>query len=224
MRRVASSFLNVQVLDEVRPFHFDHSLPFALVKESVYLNGYWQAVGYAQGVESELREAFTLRNPLLDRNKRYAEKIRNLRCPVSVHCRLGDYELISHSTGNGKEMVSNVLPFSYYEDAISAAHRHMDSVTFVVFSDDPLKARALFADLGECLFIEGNDFRYAQEDMWLMSQCKHHIIANSSFSWWGAWLNQGSEKTVYVPKFWANTSNTHFQDLCPPTWMTINNV
>jgi hypothetical protein len=74
------------------------------------------------------------------------------------------------------------------------------------------------------LWIDGNDTDYAYEDLWLMSCCKHHIIANSSFSWWGAWLNPSPDKIVITPKYWFNTHHSYFPDLYPSGWTLISNL
>jgi hypothetical protein len=110
-----------------------------------------------------------------------AERIVAAEKPVSVHLRRGDY-----ATVFGPE---SILSMSYYERAIQQMIDRLDQCTFFVFSDDASFARQWVRSNPRFVVVDHNDAKSAHEDIRLMSLCRHHIIANSSFSWWGAWLN-----------------------------------
>jgi hypothetical protein len=120
--------------------------------------------------------------------------------------------------------VGMVLKENYYTKAINLVTELFPEHTLIVFSDDQQVARDMLPKKRDYLFIEGNDAMNAYNDLHLMSQCRHHIIANSSFSWWGAWLNPNPDKKVFAPQYWANTGHSYFPDLYPDGWTIIDNV
>ncbi|SEB39293.1 alpha-1,2-fucosyltransferase [Terriglobus roseus] len=224
LRGMLRSLLGAEALEEPQAYTWQPARIGTSLQRSAYLVGYWQAAAYVEAVAPQVREQFALKQPLKEHNLRFADKIRRLLCPVSVHVRMGDYTLIRHATGNEKT-VSQVLSWEYYKRAIVALEAACDSsFTLVVFSDDPPKARELLGGIANCIFVEGNGPDTAQEEMMLMSLYRHHIIANSSFSWWGAWLNEKSDKRVFAPRFWGNTPDSYFPDLYPAGWETVQNL
>jgi hypothetical protein len=223
LHTVVGRVLGAQLLDEPAAYWFHPEVEDHPSRRVAFLTGYWQAAGYVRAVEPTLREEFVLRAPPQARNLQHAELIQGLKCPVSLHLRIGDYALISHQTGAGAERVSNVLKPSYYEKAIAAVGELFPEHTLVVFSDEMARARELLTGKRRCLFVEGNDALNAHEDLRLMSLCKHHIIANSSFSWWGAWLNPDPGKRVFAPRYWGNILSSYFPDLYPDGWTIVDN-
>jgi hypothetical protein len=222
---ILGHMFDAQAIQELSAYWYRPEIDIDPDIKNSYLNGYWQAAAYVKAVEAELREEFQLRSEMHVRNRACAAQIKELECPISVHVRIGDYALIEHPTGDGgKKRVSNVLPAQYYERALAKVRELFSNRTLVVFSDEPERARKLFKGSERYLFIEGNDELYAHEDMWLMSLCRHHVIANSSFSWWGAWLGQNPEKRVYAPRYWGNTPDSHFPELCPREWTIVDNL
>jgi hypothetical protein len=191
---------------------------------TIYLVGFWQAARYAEAVADRLRSSLRLRNTPQQRNLRYADAIRALTCPVSLHIRIGDYALVSSTNTKGSTKVSWILQRSYFRDAIARIRSLLPDASFVIFSDDQVAAREIMSGEPVSLWVEGNDTGNAYEDLWLMSCCKHHIIANSSFSWWGAWLNPSLDKIVMAPKYWNNTHHSYFPDLYPSSWTLIDNL
>jgi hypothetical protein len=223
-RGVLRPLLRAETVEEPQAYAWQPSRVDTPSQRSAYLLGYWQAAAYVEAVAPQLREQFTLKKPLQPHNRRYADTIRSLMCPVSLHVRLGDYTLIQHTAGNGKK-VSQVLPLEYYKRAVAALEAAVGKdYTLVIFSDDPAKARELLGDLGQSVFVEGNGADTAHEEMMLMSLCRHHIIANSSFSWWGAWLNGKPGKRVFAPRCWGNTPESYFPDLYPQGWQAVENL
>ncbi len=193
-------------------FHFYPDFPYARKPHTVYLRGYWQAAGYAAAVESQLRQDLTLRDPATGMNLEVLDRIAACVCPVSVHIRRGDY-LVGDIT----------LSLRYYEEALRmVGGQHPDAALFV-FSDDMEYAKANLPRDLPVYFVDHNDDFSAQEDLRLMAACHHHVIANSSFSWWGAWLNARAEKLVIAPRNWRGDTPSYYPDLYPEGWKAIEN-
>ena len=215
--------LQAELIEEPAIYRFHTNLSDKANKKNIYMSGSWQAANYALVVEPALREEYQFKSPPQGRNQTYLNQIDQLKCPISIHLRIGDYALIHHSVGSGTAPVSMILRESYYAKAINLVTEFFPEHTLVVFSDDQQAARDILPKNKEYLFIEGNDAMSAHEDLRLMSHCRHHIIANSSFSWWGAWLNPDRNKKVFAPQYWANTRNSYFPDLYPAGWTIIDN-
>ena len=113
------------------------------------------------------------------------------------------------------------LPMRYYVEAMERMRGLLGRPTFWVFSDDPEFARRELGSFGDVVVVDHNSAA-AHEDLWLMSRCHHHIIANSSFSWWGAWLNPRSAKHVTAPRQWMMTPGSYFPELMPPAWELLD--
>ena len=221
LRNRLSSICRAQIIEESALCRFFPDLLDKVNARTIYLIGFWQAAAYAEVVADRLRNSLRLRNTPQQRNLDYADAIHALAYPVSLHIRVGDYAAIS-TTGTAE--VSWVLQRSYYRAAIVRIRSLLPNASFVVFSDDHISAREIMSGEPASLWIDGNDTDYAYEDLWLMSCCKHHIIANSSFSWWGAWLNPSPDKIVITPTYWFNTYHSYFPDLYPSGWTLINNL
>jgi hypothetical protein len=191
---------------------FEPSLPVPRRTRLLYLNGYFQAHQYAQSVEERLRREIVLRDAAVGRNLAVLHQIRSCEQPVSLHIRRGDYA----AHWNGK----NILTMAYYRDAIAAIEQVVPAPTYFVFSDDMGFARANLTTLPRVVFVDHNTEETAYEDLRLMSACRHHIMANSSFSWWGAWLNPNRDKQVIVANPWLDRTNPE-NDLVPPGWQCI---
>lgn len=178
---------------------------------NLYFVGYFQSEKYFQHKRAELLKTFDF--PELDRrNLPYLNEIMAAENSVSVHIRRGDYLKPSVLEYHG------ILPDAYYTKSLEhIADRHSDTTLFV-FSDDQDYAKSLFGDSDKVIYIQGNESS-AWQDMALMTKCRHHIIANSSFSWWGAWLSQKSGITI-APKNWFNPQKVKFDihDFIPKTW------
>lgn len=178
---------------------------------TVYLLGYWQFHTIVESVASELRHEFSLREPPAELSQQQARRIAAATTPVSVHLRRGDYLLSSRN---------KVLPAEYYENALARMREQFPGCTFFVFSDDAKFARAWCAGRSGFHVVAHNDDDTAHEDLWLMSQCHHHIIANSTFSWWGAWLNARSDKHVIAPANWLGFRTAEI-DIANPEWSLV---
>lgn len=194
---------------------FRYNKTFEKLKHPVYLNGYWQSERYFHSAERKLRNEFTLNDNLSEESQRILEEI--LQCSaVSVHIRRGDYV-----TNPSAASIHGVCALEYYYSAIRFISTHVKNPVFFVFSDDPHWAKDNL-NIGQSIrIIEANGPDRGVEDMWLMKSCRHHIVANSSFSWWAAWLNDSTEKIVIAPKVWFLDTGIDTRDLVPATWHRI---
>lgn len=161
-----------------------------------YLLGYWQSEQYFSRFAASIRSDFTFRQPLSGRNAVLAERISACSA-VSLHVRRGDY--VSDPKNLGKH---GVCSLDYYRDAIRAISRQVKDPAFFVFSDDMDWVRNNLDIGAACHFVDHNTGPESFNDMRLMSLCRHHVMANSSFSWWGAWLSPFEDKQVIAPKRW----------------------
>lgn len=195
-------------------FHEDLRLPPGV--RTLYISGYWQAYQYAEAIAPRLHKEFHLRKPASGNNEQLLHQIRSTSVPVSLHVRRGDYTLAAE--GN------IALPLDYYGRAIDLIRERFDDPTFFIFSDDIEFARNNLPGGMRRVFVEGNDDHSSHEDLRLMAACRHHIIANSSFSWWGAWLNPSPDKVVVAPRHWHLTLGSHYPDLLPPAWHALDSL
>ena len=175
---------------------------------SYYLAGAWANYEYLVGIEDILIQDFEFRNGLSEKNREYMKKITN-SCSVSIHVRRGDY------VKNGCLLTTD----DYYMKAIEIINEKVYDPQFFVFSNDHDYCRKLFDDKINYEIVEGNEDKDNFRDMQLMSNCKHNIIANSTFSFWGAFLNKNPEKIVISPNIGIFENTVPFT--CPE-WIKID--
>lgn len=181
----------------------------------VYLDGVWQNQKYFEDVMPALQAELAFREAPTGQNQALAEKINAVNA-ASIHIRRGDY------VNNPRtKSIHSVCTLDYYENALAALAKTMPDIHLFIFSDDPAWARENLSYPFPTTIVDHNPPEQAHEDLRLMSLCRHHIIANSSFSWWGAWLNAYPQKQVYAPSRWFNTSNYNISDIVPPTWHLV---
>lgn len=200
-------------------FSYDANLSFL---SHVYLDGYWQNERYFVDIADILRREFTLRFPLDYKNQVIADKIKNSNS-VSVHLR----RLHGVSVDNKRRFKQAVdlhgaCSVDYYRSAIRELASQVKDLYFFVFSDDYDWAKKNLRIDYPAVFMTHNEMEQAYIDLHLMSLCKYHIIANSSLSWWGAWLSLNSKKMVFAPKYW-DTRKIYIKDLTPASWRRIEN-
>lgn len=211
-RKICRSY-SIDPLFTNHGIHGDYfqTLPVPLSARFVYLSGLYHAYQYARVMEPELRDELTFRYPPSGRNLETLQCIQDTEFAVSLHIRRGDF----HIEGKGQ----NLLPEIYYQNAVTAIYKVVADPTFFVFSDDIAFAREHWRHLKSAVFVDNNGEDAAQEDLRLISACRHHILANSTFSWWGAWLNSNQDKVVIAPCPWYVTEPR--SDLIPPSWKRI---
>ena len=183
-------------------------------KDNCYYDGYWQSERFFKSVEDILRKELQFRLQLNEIHDNLLIKI-SLNESVSIHIRRGDYITIK---GN-KELFSECT-LEYYKQAINFFNVKLNNPLFFIFSDDINWAKNRFIGDEYCFVDFNKDF--PEMDLYLMSKCKNNIIANSTFSWWGAWLNNYEFKKVIAPRKWYNGSlNILVNDLLPSDWIKI---
>lgn len=171
---------------------FDENL-FSLTGNE-YVKGYYQTEKYFTNIRAILLDQFTIKQPLTKTTLSYAKAIKNYTNACSVHIRRGDY--ISDKKAN---KIHGTCDLEYYNKAINLIQEKYKNTHFFVFSDDIAWTKENL-NIKNATYI--NHKTIPHEDLYLMSLCKNNITANSSFSWWGAWLNQNEDKTVISPKKW----------------------
>jgi hypothetical protein len=194
-------------------YHYDSSLEEAC--DNVYLDGYWQSERYFASIEKDIKEEFTLLNPMVGENLRLSEAIRE-GTSVSIHVRRGDY-IRSEKT----RRFHGVCSKGYYQRCVGEVSKRVASPHFFVFSDDPGWAENNLDFSTRTTVVAVNPPHRGHEDLRLMNQCRHHILANSSFSWWGAWLSPYPDKLVYAPGKWFADPGMDTRDLIPEAWIQI---
>ena len=201
---------NIKILDrgyapivEEKQFHFDEIL-FSMCPDEISLAGFFQSEKYFKNIESEIREDFSFKDEILNPCK---EMISSVGDAISLHIRRTDYLKNPNHTE---------LDIEYY---ISALEMFEPNIPVIIFSDDIdwCKEQKIF-DSDRFMISESKD-QYV--DLCLMSLCKYHIIANSSFSWWGAWLSNSSEVIAPVKWFGDGNSDKDTKDLIPERWTRV---
>ncbi len=181
--------------------------------ENIYINDFFQSEKYFAGIEADLRTDFVLRKPMSPAAQNAALLIARDSFAVSLHVRRGDY--VSNAATNAHHGSCDI---AYYEKAVAQMPA---GSTFYVFSDDIAWAEANLKLGRPTIFVSKPDIKDIEE-MVLMSKCRHNIIANSSFSWWAAWLNAHPNKIVIAPKVWARKNDqTWYKDIVPSSWTRI---
>jgi len=195
---------------------FDFDPMVLLLKDGAYLEGYWQSERYFADFADQIRADLTVAAPPDDENLSWLERIRN-GTSVSIHIRRGDY--VTNPTANA---VHGLCDLDYYRRAAAYLAAKLEGeAEFYVFSDDPEWVRENLELPYAMHYVNHNDASRNYEDLRLMSNCSHHIIANSSFSWWGAWLNPSLAKIVVAPEQWFRDKSKSTKDLIPSSWIRI---
>jgi len=181
--------------------------------QDVFLKGYWQSYKYFTDYEEDIRKLFTFKQKLVTQNSSLLQTIKS-QPTISLHVRRGDY--IANKT---VQQFHGNCSLDYYQNAIQYMAERVSEPNFLIFSDDITWCKDhLKTGFSQTFVTEGNaDW----EDMYLMSLCQHHIIANSSFSWWGAWLNPSPDKIVIAPKKWLAGRELDGGDLLPKKWIKL---
>ena len=181
-----------------------------------YLNGYWQSEKYFKDIEDVVRSDFEF--PLLDDERNEdASLLMQDTDSVSVHVRRTDYV----SLPNVSACLGDICTREYYQKALRLMSDKVPDAEFFFFSDDIQWVKKNLGDGLRCHYVDWNNGLDSFRDMQLMSLCKHHIIANSSFSWWGAWLNKNPGKLVVAPGKWFNLANMDAKDIVPDDWIKV---
>jgi hypothetical protein len=204
--RIYSTIKEPKNLSLSKPF-------FKLQRDKVILSGYWQSEQYFIDVEQEIRKLYSFPKCSNVDIKRLSNQIIHTNA-VSLHIRRGDY-----ANNTKTKAFHGLLPLSYYKKAIDYISSNVSDPVYYVFSDDLDWANKNLKSNHPLVFVSHDGSAY--EDMRLMSLCKHHIIANSSFSWWGTWLNKSKNKIVVAPKVWIKSSTVDTSNIVPTNWIKL---
>ena len=209
--------LPMRKLSERHYYSFDAELLSVIgSKQSLYLDGYWQCPEYFEDIRDELLQQFKVRKPLSAEQKAEEEFI-NKHTSIALHVSRGDY--ISNPNA---AKVHNLCPMEYYAQAMDYIAQRVPEAYFMIFSDDVPWCRQELHIPYEHSFVKYEPDTPAF-GIHLMSLCKHHIIANSSYSWWGAWLAELCGQIVIAPKQWLQPQlpNNTADGLIPAAWIRM---
>ena len=201
-----------QIIKE-RDFSFD---PGVLeCSDQAYLDGFWQSEQYFLPIAQVIRQDLRLKNPLPTHLQELALQIESCNA-VALHVRRGDY--VSNPITTAYHGVCSV---EWYEKAAAHMMAKVEKPTFFVFSDDYEWVRENLRLNAPTVFIPPSPDGQECNDLHVMSLCQHNIIANSSFSWWGAWLNANPKKIVIAPQQWFAGGKHNTKDLIPHSWIRL---
>jgi hypothetical protein len=198
---------------ERTPYQFE--VDILNTPDDVYLQGFFQTEAYFKPVEAIIHQDFTIKTPPDVRNREMAARIGSVHA-VSLHIRRGDY-----ASNAETRAFHGLLPLDYYQTAMRRIAETIAQPHFFVFSDDPAWAREYLQLDYPLTLVDHNDAEHDIDDLRLMSLCRHHVIANSSFSWWGAWLCTYPEKIVYAPERWILDRSINSRGAVPPNWQRV---
>jgi len=194
--------------------NFDKNILF--LPDNSYLKGYWQTEKYFIKNKVNILNDLKIISPQNEKNKSISSKIANYTS-VSLHIRRGDYiSNIAYNSTHG------TCSLTYYKNAINYLIKKIgENFKVFAFSDDPEWVSSNLKLPVDIYFVKNNSSEYNYEDLRLMSECDHNIIANSSFSWWGAWLNTNHNKIIITPSKWYADKSTKNDDITPSNWIKI---
>ncbi len=201
-----------------RRWHFEPAFSYdpgvRTLQAPVCLVGYWQSERYFIDSADRIRGDFTLQEPLTGTNAQSLEHAHSGNS-VGLHVRRGDFAELKAAA-----QMHGLCSIDYYRRAISLLRERSPGCRFLVFSDDLEWARAELPLDSSAVFVKGNAER-PELDLMLMRACSHQIIANSSFSWWGAWLAANPSRIVVAPKRWFLNVSRDTSDLIPNNWIRM---
>lgn len=183
----------------------------------VYLDGYWQSERYFSTIRAQLLQELTLKsNWGPDNEDMFGQILAAGAGAVSLHVRRGDYVTNAHTAS-----YHGVCSLDYYRVAVAYIAERVSAPYFFIFSDDLDWVRQNLQTGFPMTFVAVNSADNGICDLMLMRSCRHHIIANSSFSWWGAWLNSSEDKIVVAPQHWFSGASHDTSDLIPASWIRL---
>lgn len=215
------STIPIFLYERLKPYYHRHyikerSLAYdpniTKIRDDVYLSGYWQTEKYFFDIRDILIREFSLVENLDTANLELLSRICE-KDTVSLHIRRGDY--VTNPEAN---QYHGICSIDYYQKAIDFIGKKIESPYFFIFSDDMIWVKRNFPIAYPHEYVTHNGEGKDYIDLMLMMHCKHHIIANSSFSWWGAWLGENGDKIIIAPKKWFHNPSVENKDLLPQSW------
>lgn len=207
---ISPGVTNLQLYRE-RAHTFDKTV--LNLPNNIYLDGFWQTEKYFADVRGTILEDFSYKDKPSTRNAKLLDLIGRTNA-VSLHVRRGDYAADAKT-----KAFHGLIGLDYYRKAIELIEKKVKNPQFFVFSDDPEWCKQNLKINYPTTYISHN--KKGSDDMRLMTSCEHHIIANSTFSWWGAWLNPSKSKLVYAPNRWFTDPSMNAKDVLPKNWIKL---
>ena len=215
-----SSGLMKRIISPTKPYvgeyiepSFNYNKNFFNIKNNTLIEGYFQSEKYFIKIRKDLLKLFKIKNTSSKKSNQIINQAHDCKS-ISLHVRRGDY--ISNKNAVQFHGFTNE---NYYKKAISLMNSRVDNPKYFIFSDDIKWVKNNFHLPEESIFVSHN--KSGLEDMRIMVECKHNIIANSSFSWWSAWLGNIRGRVVIAPKTWLNDADTDTSDVIPERWIAI---
>jgi len=196
-----------------RYFHFDPSV--LALPDNACLFGYWVSERYFVDAAEIIRREFRFRNPPSLENQKWMARMAEAQS-VAIHLRRGDYAADPAVTAS-----HGLCGVDYYRRCVELVRQHVVEPYFFVFSDDLNWARENLGLGTDAEYVDHNQGAPSHEDLRLMSCARHNIIANSSYSWWAAWLNQHESKLVVAPERWMSNPSFDSRDVLPMGWFQV---
>lgn len=201
---------DIQVYSE-QQYNFDPNV-FAL-RDNVFLQGgFWQTEKYFQDFAGVMHEELSPKLPSLSAESLSIAQDMKRYLSIAIHVRRTDYAIYDKL---------GILPIDYYENVRRYLGTTFPAARYYVFSDDVAWCKREFTVFPNAYLVEHQGQVGCHEDLWLMSQCQHNVIANSTYSWWGAWLNGNPQKLVIAPDRWFAGEHLNTQDLLPDKWIKV---
>ena len=199
-----------------RFYHFDEKLANLKTNSNMYLEGYFHSEKYFSSITNEILSEFELKYQADSVNSKYLAHINSSES-VSLHVRTyDDAKKVSSS------QIYGTSSKEYYQKAVDYMQNKLQNPVFFIFADDiDWASKNIVINNSKTEYISYNSAQNGHEDIRLMKACKHNIIANSSFSWWGAWLNKHADKMIIAPDKWLDTKKYNFKDVVPVNWIKI---
>lgn len=200
---------------EERQLHFDKN--FFNTRHNVFLKGYWMSPKYFQAHEDVIKKDFTIRKSLVEHLNPLVDEMHS-RNSVAVHIRCTD-----RKADPAIHKMYGEIPLSYFEAGVDYINDKKGRPHLYIFSDDIELAKKYVPGGYDCTYVSRYVTKSAIEDMYLMAECKNAVITNSTFSWWGAYLNRHTEKIIIVPERWYNEAPYNYSDIYYPGWIKMKN-
>jgi hypothetical protein len=215
IQKMNLSFLNSE--KNVKEPSFEYWKGFEILDGDLYLDGYWQSEEYFKNIEDNIRLNFEFKIPFDKKNQKLSEVIQSVDS-ISLHIRRGDY-----LNSNSANLIHGTCSMDYYHNAINYLKRKLDAPVLFVFSDDIAWVKKNLGTDLKAYYVSHNIAKNSYRDMQLMSLCNHNIIANSTFSWWGAWLNKNRDKIVIAPQKWFANDEMQLKtvNIYPNSWVKL---
>ncbi len=214
--RLLAFFHNYFIADDsvyIKQKQFEFNSEILKIKDPSYLDGHWQSEKYFGDAKDIIRKEFTLKNEPSNFFNKITKNIKEVDS-ISLHIRRGDY--ITEKV----QKTLTLCSLEYYQKAIQKIADKIENPIFFIFSDDIKWVKENLKIEYPMIFVSSDELK-DYEELILMSKCKHNIIANSSFSWWGAWLNNNPNKIVITPKKWFKDTSKNTKDLIPKSWIRL---